>query len=314
MPTPDSPLPGDAGAILAAAAKFAATEGLSTSVAPERLHDLPDLVSVPAGRTLWDLTPFSTKYLKRPYRPTGLTTLQSVLSMLSHIARHATPGGTVVYVDTTPENERVTAIYDAHENGTTAGHQQFRSTFAFQQSEAWKHWSENDNVTMDAATFAQFLDERIGDVYEGSVDGTPMGTVIGRLSLRVAGIAALVGLARELTVNATSKVKSAVTLSTGEVAVLYEETHADGEGAPIKIANAFLIAIPVFRGTPPVVCLVRLSYRLHGGAVTWKLRIHDIDAVHEFTVQNAVNQIRAGVGDAIPVFEGVPSAAEKVVL
>lgn len=302
--------PSDAAAIIAAMESAAAPVALDYTPGAAPTFAVPQPVQIgPRNGMVVDLTERAEKYLKRPYRPIGETTLLSVDAMLAHIARHGAPGASVVYVDTTPTKERITAVYDAHESNTVAGHQAFRASFAMKQSEEWKAWTGVDDAPMDAATFADFIDDNVGDVFEGTATGA-MGDVIARLGLRQASIAELVTLARGLTVNVAGKVKQAITTSSGEISVQFEETHTDGAGVQLRIANAFLIAVPVFQGTAPMVCLVRLSYRAHAGGITWKLRIHDTARVHQFALAQAVAQIRAGVDPGIPVFEGIPAAAK----
>lgn len=271
------------------------------------VHDVPRVLVAHKDSMVHDLTKMIEPRLLRPHRSIGTTTLQSLDSLIAHIRRHHLPdrNDTVLYFNTAPDAESITAIYDATVNAVVAGHQQHRATFALEYTEPWKAWMEIDGKGMNTAQFAEFLDERIGDVYEGTPSPS-QAEVVDRLALRLAGISALVTLSRGLAVNASVKVKNAVTTSTGEISMQYEESHTDGRGEPIKIANAFLLVLPVFVGTAPTVCMARLSYRVTGGLVTWKVQIHDLDRIHEYAVK-AAKQALYDALPGIPVFDGIPS-------
>jgi hypothetical protein len=58
----------------------------------------------------------------------------------------------------------------------------------------------------------------------------------------------LLALSRGLAINVETNVKNALSLTTGEISVRYDEQHRDGAGAPINIANLFQICIPSSTG------------------------------------------------------------------
>ena len=63
-------------------------------------------------------------------------------------------------------------------------------------------------------------------------------------------------------VSVETSVQQAVTLATGEITINFAEQHKDGAGAPIRIPNLFLIAVPVFEAGDAYRIPVRLRYRL----------------------------------------------------
>jgi hypothetical protein len=101
-------------------------------------------------------------------------------------------------------------------------------------------------------------------------------------------------------------VKNAVQLNTGIINVQFEETHRDGLGQPIQIANLFQICVPVFYGGTPYRIAVRLRYRLAGGKIVWSYQLVRPDLVFDDAFKGIVKQV---VDETeVPVFLGTPEA------
>jgi hypothetical protein len=171
-------------------------------------------------------------------------------------------------------------------------------------SKEWKAWGERAGKPMSPAEFAEFLEVRVPDVYWGDQRSEYTNLLNQQLELRLATPSALIALSRNLAVNVDVAVRHAQTTSSGEIAITYVEQHRDGEGAPIRVPNAFLVAIPVVQGGPPYQILARLRYRIRDGKVTWAYDLHRTDLAFDA----AIREIGQRVADATgcTVFLGSP--------
>lgn len=141
-----------------------------------------------------------------------------------------------------------------------------------------------DGKVKSQSEFAEFLEDRIGDVVLPERDDAVANRIAEQLSARIGGPTGVMALARGLEVNVNSKVVNAVTLASGEVNVRFETTHTDSAGAPISVPNLFFISIPVFFNGPRYLIAVRLRYRQKDGTLLWFYQLHrpDLSIDHAF--------------------------------
>ncbi|MBC7844104.1 MAG: DUF2303 family protein [Gemmatimonadaceae bacterium] len=271
----------------------------------------PFAVALPVGRQLQSIKPLMDEYLQAPERRRGTATMESVDAFCAHVNRFKAPE-TAVFVKGLLDAEPVfIAVYDYHPAGPNNDDAKFgrhRAIYACKPSPEWLAWTKISQVErgLDMGEFAYFLDEHIVDVYLKEGDEQLM-KIVAELELRLAGASALIAMSRNFAVNVGTKISDIRVLDSGEYAVKYDEQHSDGTGAPIKVPNAFTIAIPVFAGAAPYVVLVRLSYRVVSGSVRWFIRLHRPDRVR----LAAVDEIKATIDTAcanVPVFDGAPEA------
>jgi len=205
----------------------------------------------PNGIAIHDLRQLVEGWRAQPSRRKGTATLRDQVSFIAHLTRYKQPSS-VVFAAPDRGGPSLTAVYDYHPaNGehTDARHGEHRAHYPCALSEEWQAWAIANGKQLSQADFAAFLEERIFDVIlpPSGEDVTKFTELLGS---RIAGSAALMQLSRGLAVNVNTAVRQAVTLDTGEISVLYEETHTDGAGAPVKVPNLFFIGIPVFFGGP----------------------------------------------------------------
>lgn len=118
-------------------------------------------------------------------------------------------------------------------------------------SEEWKAWTGAHGKTLDQRAFAEFIEDHVSDVISTHAAKTRSWRGSRCSSAGATRCSAdLVTLSRGLQVSSEVKVRDAVTLSSGEIAVTYEESHRDGKEAPLQVPNLFVIAIPVFYAGP----------------------------------------------------------------
>lgn len=271
-------------------------------------------VAIPRGYELKSVKPFLDEWRGRPEQRAGEAQIQDLESLIA-IANRFKDEGSVLFADTTPETPGLLAVFDYHREGV-AGEARFgrhRARYPFPLSDEWKAWAKFDGEKMSQAEFAEFLEDRIGDVlppptFTDEADDADRVVRLGRLlGGTFASAQRLLELSRGLKVAENSRVKSAVNLSTGEAQIAYESEHRDEQGAPLKVPNLFLIGIPVFRAGALYRIGVRLRYRVAGGSIVWLYQLYRADVVLADAVTEACS--KAAAQTSLPLFKGVPEKA-----
>ena len=176
----------------------------------------------------------------------------------------------------------------------------------FPLSEEWQAWTKvsGEEVWLPQAAFAELLEARLLDVLDPA--SVPPGTrdVAEKLGLVLANAAALLTVAKGISVNATRTVTQAVNLSSGEVEVSFAEKHAGKGGDRVVVPQAFALRLPVFRGGAPYVVLARLRYRESEGVIRWGVRLHRADLCFRDAFTQACDRAQKETG--LPLFYGTP--------
>ncbi len=292
----------EAGAILDRAAELLGMETIGLQG-----KDSLSAVVIPKGRELRSLKPLIDEYRDRPERKKGTAILTTVTSFVEHVNRHR-DGNTVVFANDDRTAPSFLAVFDYNEAGAVGQPRfgQHRAAYAFPVSGEWKAWVVGGDQPMNQAAFAEFLEDRIGDVLEPGSVGERVERFAIDLGIELVGAQTLMTLARGLTVKVGQTVKQAVSLSSGEASIAFEETHGGADGAPVRVPGGFALAIPVFHGGPLYQVPVRLRYRVQGGAVTWRFVPHRTDLVFKHAFDEAVEEVRKGT--ELTVFYGRPEA------
>lgn len=263
---------------------------------------------LPSGKTVVDLKPILDNWLEKPERRKGTATLTDAASFVAHVNRFAAPAS-AVFANPRPDAPSLTAVFDYHEGGPdakVADWLRHRATYAPQLSAEWKAWTGKQGQAMSQADFATFIEDRITDVVVPNLDDPKIKTFADLVQGKFASPSDLLQLSRGLSINVETGIKQAVTLSTGEISVRYEETHKDGEGAPISVANLFQICVPVFYAGPLYRIAARLRYRLHAGKITWSYLLARPDVVFDDAFRGIVERVTKET--TAPVFLGSPEA------
>lgn len=262
---------------------------------------------LPNGKVLQSLKALRAEYAERPDRVTGTATMQDESSFIAHVDKFSGISS-AIFCEPSFEKPSFTAVYDYHDvdhAGTRVpAFAVHRAVWPLRLSKEWTTWMGHAGKTMSHVDFAEFLERNVPDVFWGDELSEHSKLLISTLDLRRGTPSNLVALSRNLAVNVEVAVRSAQTLSSGEIALTYVENHKDGEGEPIKIPNAFFIAIPVVLGGPTYQVLARLRYRVNGGKITFAYDLHRVDIVFDA----AVREIRERVAEATscPVYLGAP--------
>ncbi len=263
---------------------------------------------VPAGKELKSLQPFLDELRTEPKRRRGVAKLESLPGFIAHVQRFAGVDSAIFAAGMLSGQPVLRAVYDYHpanadvSDARTMSHQ---AEYPLTLSPEWQAWERVSGQPLTPTQFAAFLEDRIADVYQGE-PSERIAQLVRDFGLMLAGASKLVELSKKLEVSAKVNVKQAQNLSTGEIAVSFEETHADGAGQPIRVPNAFQIAIPVFAGASPFVMLVRLAYRRTDSGIVWFVRVHDAARVRAAAAEEVCEAVRSAT--SVPLYHGLPES------
>lgn len=273
---------------------------------PEGIADTQVLV-VPKDKAVQGLQPFLDLARARPRRRDGVVKVRSTDSLIGITLRHRHEGNTVVFAAPDRQRPSLVTVFDYHpptDNVYEAQWGKHRAFYAPELSEEWKAWTGAHGKTLDQRAFAEFVEDHVADVIVPPADDEKLAALAELVGGRYATPADLVTLSRGLQVSSEVKVRDAVTLSTGEIAVTYEESHRDGKGAPLQVPNLFVLAIPVFYAGPLYRIPVRLRYTLREGGVKWSVHLVRHDRVFDHAFEEICEAVRTAT--SVPLFIGAP--------
>lgn len=280
------------------------------------LSDKINVASVPGHVALTSIKKLIDEYALAPDRKKGTARALDLASLIA-LANRGKVAASVLYANDASEPPTLTAVLNYNETQEAGGAPQFgdhRIVYSFPVSDEFTAWKENDGEVMSQADFAAFLEDRIVDIMEPPdpskfADDGAADLVIDlarKLGGNFGGPAALMQLSRGMAVNVDMKVAGATNLQTGEARINFEETHADGTGAPLVVPSLFLIAIPIFKRGAPYRIAVRLRYRVAAGSVKWFYQIYRLQAAFDDAFGEAC--AKAESETALPLYLGSPEA------
>ena len=274
--------------------------------------DKAALLLTPAGMEVRALKSYLDAYLPKPARRAGTTTLHDLASFVAAVKR-AKGEGTVVYLDA--NRVIATAVFDHDLEGAdgeaTARWGGHRAVLTIGKSVAWSEWGRVHGTSMSQADFAAFIDDRLADILDPGAftmqdPENPLHTLMETLAVKPASAADVVEASRGLKLRAEVNVTERVSTISGEVELVYGETHAGADGYTLRVPSAFLIAVPVFDGAPRDVMLVRLRYRRVQGQprVNWTATVYQREEI----LSTALRDLAAHIEDATgcPTLLGEP--------
>lgn len=296
----------ETGAIVGAVERLSAAERLTVSPSNGTSPDAEILV-VPGGKTVVNLKPYLEAFALRPERRKGVAVVRSQRTLVSLTTRHRHEGTTVIFANPDRAKPSLVTVFDYHpqtDDVDDAEWCQHRARYECELSEEWKAWSGAHGAVKDQRQFAEFVEDHLADVIVPPTDDEKLAELAKLMGGRFTLPADLVGLSRGLQVSSEVKVREAVTLSSGEIAVTYDEQHRDGAGKPLQIANLFVIAIPVFYAGPLYRIPVRLRYTLREGGIKWSVHLYRHDRVFDHAFDEICQAV--GLETGAPVYIGRP--------
>lgn len=300
---------GDAAAIISAVERL---HGVGTVLLPDDIG----VFAVPNGITLKSVKPFADEWREFPDRRKGTAYVQDLASLVE-LTNRFKDTDSALFCDRLAAKPTLTAVIDYSEAGAAvdvqARHQQHRIVYPFPLSEEWLAWLKHDGEVMGQGEFAEFLEDRIGDVSPPptSTDLTDdrfpgLATLAGELNAMWAGPSRLIELSRGLAIHVEHKVEQAITLQSGEAKLVFTEEHRDATGEPIKVPSMFLIVIPVFDSGAAYRIAARLRYRKAGSALKWSYSLWRPDLAIRHAITQAAQKAHEETG--LPIIYGIPEA------
>lgn len=255
----------------------------------------------------------------KPLRREGVAAFEDLDSFIRHCLRFQNANSAIFAQMRGNETGRLVSVLDYHPIGAGSAltdNRRHRGLFEFPLSREWQAWRDAEGKVMGQAEFAEFLEDRILDVMPPPEFLTTSDTaaetltdadqelrrVVTTLGGRVADVQRLMDLARGLKINQRHTVKNAVNLDNGEGEIRFQVEHTDTTGAPMRVPNMFLVAVPVLKGGPLYRLPVRLRYRAKEGAVLWTVSRITADRIFDHAAADTVERVRTDTG--LPVFMG----------
>lgn len=287
-----------------------------------------DALVTPMGMMVTDLKAMRDAHRDHPERYQGTAELTTLQSLIDHARRFRTKDSALFGWPDAKE-PTLTTVLDYHQsreddNGTTAYAQfrEHRGIHRFPLSDEWTAWTEVDGAPMDQVKFAEWIENRVGDLMapppnlvkpkKADAGGdfgrlTPDEELANFLLLLGGDIASpsrMVELSRGLSLRAEQRVHQAFKLESGETQIQFTDEHTDEAGQPLKVPNLFLIAIPVFKDGEFYRIAARLRYRVRGGSIVWFFELYRHDRVFDHAFREACEKASQETG--LPLFYGKP--------
>lgn len=275
----------------------------------EAVHGAPDarLLVLPVGKTVVSLKKYLEEFALRPERRRATAIVRSAASLIDLTKRHRHEGNTVIFASPDRTTPVVQTVFDYHpptDDVDEAEWGQHRARYACELSEEWKAWTGAHGKVLEQRAFAEFVEDHVTDVIVPPADDAKLADLTALVGGRFAMPADLVTLSRGLQISTDIKVREAVTLSSGEISVCYEEQHRNGAGQPLQVPNLFCIAIPVFYAGPLYRIPVRLRYSTREGGIKWSVHLYRHDRVFDHAFDEICGQVARETG--APLFIGKP--------
>jgi len=191
---------------------------------------------------------------KNPVRKTGAVAVTEHPSFSHYVNDHKVTDTTTLWANR--DTGQITAVINGHSNDSevsddySAGWGDHRAVLTLRKTPAWIAWTQASGKMIDQVAFAEFLEDRAGDVV------APDHAVL----LEIAGsIEGAKGAAY----------KSGVRLDNGEVQFRYEETVTAkaGQAGDLVIPSRIELGIAPFEGMDRYKITARFRYRINDGAL-----------------------------------------------
>lgn len=283
----------------------------SVILAPKNLHRI-DLASVIDGlRT-------------QPDRREGTHTVHT-LDSFNDLTIRFKAGNSVIFADS--YKSTLTAVLDFHPQGEDNADARFGKHRVFYDlpfSKEWQAWIAQNGKVMEQAEFAEFIEDRIAEV------AMPGGNLLGTISDAATGgdfgdkspveqmaylaktlgghfalPSELVTLSKGLAIREGLQFRQAENINTGEQTIVFESELQDGSGAPLRVPNLFLIALPIYHGGQPYALAVRLRFRRNGKNLVWVYQMYRVEQALDHAFDEAVASAIKVTG--LPLYRGAIS-------
>lgn len=292
----------------------------------------PLLITVPQGRKVENLTKAVRDAMEwlHPMQRRGTARLQSLDSLILWANRFK-DADSALFADSAMARPSLTAIADYHQAGAEglphlgstnpvlARHGHHRAVYDFPLSDEWKAWNAISGKPLDKDEMGEFIEANAKDVFDPTPDmiaGKVKDTTAAwearlietaqKIEGRYGQLTQLLAMSRRFQVYETSNLEVKTNRDTGEQEIQFLNEHRDKDGAPLKVPNLIVIAIPVFRNGAPYRMPVRFRYRKTGASVKFILSIYAPERSFKDAFEEAANAAAEATG--LPLFVGTPEA------
>lgn len=232
-------------------------------------------------------------------------TLASFCDAVLAFGKHST---TAIYAELAGDTVRFTAYFDHDsKNGDTIepGWFEHQAVYEPRHSPEWQKWVAAQANPMNQAEFAEFIEDVVHHVV--NPDGLEISGILEQAAFAVGGKyaspSALAAVSRNVRINESAAVASAVNLATGEQQIVWQTEHKNADST-IMVPRLFCVAIPVVLEGSFYRVPVRLRYRVNAGRVTWTVALFAQDQIVRDSNRGLLEEISGRVGVSARIFEG----------
>lgn len=273
---------------LEALASFTADAAVAATQAVAWDADAPD-ISVLRSVIPEDYTEQITnleQYAMAPRRKRGSIAVDRADSFIAYLNRHEDEATTrVIYA----RDGVFVGVMNDHA-ADAPGWGDHRVTFRLRSTPAWDAWTAANNTEQTQQEFAEFLEDRLGDIAE------PAG-------------ATLMEIATTLRVKSSLNFQSQVRMSNGQVQLTYNE-EIDGRAGvngDLPIPEYLTLSISPFEGVEPMKLTARFRWRIRDGKAKFHYTLGDVIVeVVEAALTEAATKIEKAT--SLTVLYGAPAA------
>jgi len=290
----------------------------------------PHLITLPEKRRTEDLTArhIAAAEFLRPLRRRGTARLSDLASIIAWANRFKSDHS-ALFANPDMQTPSLTCIADYHISGPatvdaeygdpTARHCHHRAVYNFPLSDEWLAWTGAAGNPMKKDDFGEFIEANAKDIMDPTPAITKGSTsdanadfenrlieTAKRIEGRYGQLTELLTISKRFHVYESNELKVVSNRDTGEREIQFLNEHKTADGAPVKIPNLIIIAIPVFKGGPIYRMPVRFRYRTQGGALAFTLTIYNPEKAFAASLRESLD-IATEQTD-LPLFMGTPEA------
>lgn len=219
------------------------------------------------------------KHLANPRRKRGSVVVRDVASFIAYVKRHQTESTIAAATD---EGD-IVAVLDHHAPGPDgeAGWGEHSVQLHRPRTTAFKAWVATDRKPLTQVQFAEFLEERIGEIV--APDG-----------------ADLIRVAQTFTASKKINFSQAHRLDNGQMQAQYVEElegGASGAGGTLQVPTAFDLLLQPYRDSESFPISAALRWRLNEGRLTFTFLLSEVleqrlEEIHD----EAIDEVESATG------------------